>query len=222
MHCKCVMRWRTKKKYIKRQQVIRFLSSLERRGSLVAHDEREREWDGKSEVSLKSRSPRTDAAAVRFPLVYGGRAGRSAGRAVVRYAIDLSWRVCLNLCEHVFFFVFFCFFFFLSLLLFFYSFSFSFQLAAWPDATSSTDTAIDPTNACEYIYSIYIYIHIYTIHSPPVCIYRYITFYQSLLPLYTPGARTTHLPQPHVCVCVWISLPEHHTHTQTICTQDSP
>lgn len=51
-------------------------------------------------------------------------------RAVVRDAIDLSPRVALTS----------------------WIFSYSFQPAACPDATSSTDTAIDPTNACEYIY----------------------------------------------------------------------
>jgi len=51
-------------------------------------------------------------------------------RAVVRDAIDLSPRVALTS----------------------WIFSYSFQPAACPDATSNTDTAIDPTNACEYIY----------------------------------------------------------------------
>lgn len=52
-------------------------------------------------------------------------------RAVVRDAIDLSPRVALTS----------------------WIFSYSFQPAACPDATNSTDTAIYPTNACEYTYA---------------------------------------------------------------------
>lgn len=59
-------------------------------------------------------------------------------RAVVRDAIDLLPRVALT--SGIF--------------------SYSFQPAACPDATSSTDTAIDPTNACEYTYMR---------HSPNTC-----------------------------------------------------
>lgn len=57
--------------------------------------------------------------------MYGGS---GTARAVVRDAIDLLRRVALT----------------------FSIFSYSFQPAACPDATSSTDTAIDPTSACEY------------------------------------------------------------------------
>jgi len=59
-------------------------------------------------------------------------------RAIVRDAIDLSPRVALTS----------------------WIFSYSFQPAACPDATNSTDTAVDPTNACEYMH-VYIYIYIY-------------------------------------------------------------
>jgi len=70
-------------------------------------------------------------------------------RAIVRDAIDLSPRVALTS----------------------WIFSYSFQPAACPDATNSTDTAVDPTNACEYI-CIYIYIYIYihvhiNVHATP-------------------------------------------------------
>lgn len=59
-------------------------------------------------------------------------------RAVVRDAIDLSPRVALTS----------------------WIFSYSFQPAACPDATNSTDTALNPTNAREYIY-----VHIQNIHA---------------------------------------------------------
>lgn len=72
-------------------------------------------------------------------------------RAVVRDAIDLSPRVALTS----------------------WIFSYSFQPAACPDATNSTDTAIDPTNACEYIYR-YMYIYVYYLNAYAymrVCVY---------------------------------------------------
>lgn len=60
-------------------------------------------------------------------------ASYGTARAVVRDAIDLLRRVALT----------------------FWIFSYSFQPAACPDATSSTDTAVDPTSACEYTHTIY-------------------------------------------------------------------
>lgn len=77
---------------------------------------------------------------------------------VVRDAIDLLWRVALT----------------------FEFFSCSFQPAACPDATSNTDTAIDPTNACEYIPPVPV-LHSAMWLLPPL--YIYIPFSSSFFPL---------------------------------------